>query len=599
MAALFASQPDIASTVDVAPIPDGVTPVRGRDGSDTFLIATEGGRRSWFGQSSMPTISAHETLAGFHSDGGSVSLPGILTGLEPLVLAGKIPDHCAVFVLEEDPLQIKLAMRLYDYEDLISAGRLVFLLEDELDESLRAFFESHPGYALPTRLVNVPHHSAAQIADRQRRLENAGEAVAEVVNRSVEFHARALGERTFGPLPETPRIAVVGTDPRPLSLEQARRADRALRRLQWPHDLCIPDAPANCHMVARLRAIERVSADLVLIVNACAGQLQSVLPPDFPVVSWFLPGADVHAVVGKAQTPNHVIFGSSRTIREQLIQAGVQPDQVELCDPAADDTTYRPVTLTPEELEAWSADVAVLMDRPDDRPEASNVVLESHLSLWRALQSAVLRNPDRYRDEIADDLLEEAQRASGTTLHEGSVRDHFMALLKTRIAPACVARAAVDALIADGHRVAVWGAHWTRVHRERTIARGAIPVGDDLNRIFNATSIVVFPELSAWAVQTALDALAAGAYALCRFSAESFCREYPGLADLESYLHFYRSRHDLTEIVRSVRSVAGTPAGRAEAARSIVLDKHTVSHRLQAITSRLREREAVSTPTER
>ena len=99
-------------------------------------------------------------------------------------------------------------------------------------------------------------------------MESAGEALAGVVARSIDSHAQALAARTFGPLPDTPRVAVVGTDARPLSLEQARRIVRALAKLQWPYELCVPDAPANCHKVARLRAIERVSAELVLVVNA-------------------------------------------------------------------------------------------------------------------------------------------------------------------------------------------------------------------------------------------------------------------------------------------------------------------------------------------
>ena len=127
-AALRAFQPSVAAILDEVAIPEEVKPATGRDGSDTFLIPDETGRHVWFGGSSMPGISAAEIFAGFRGDGSNASLPGVLTGVEPLVVAGQMAAHTALFVVEQDPLQLKLAMHLRDYSDLFAGGRLVFVL---------------------------------------------------------------------------------------------------------------------------------------------------------------------------------------------------------------------------------------------------------------------------------------------------------------------------------------------------------------------------------------------------------------------------------------------------------------------------------------
>ncbi len=586
LAAFQAFQSSTADVVDGAPIPGGVEPAKGRDGADTFLITTADGRREWFGGSSMPTISAREILANFQADGRSVSLPGVFTGLEPILLAAGLPAHGYVLVTEADPLRIKLALHLHDYTGLISAGRIVFALEADLEHGLCEFFRDHPGYDVPQRLVTVPHLSTAEAAKQRRRVEQAVEAVCAMLGKSAEALARAVAGRARGSLPEKPRIALVGTDAAPASLDQGRRLAKALETMCWPHVVCIPDSPDKCHVVARLRAVERIDADMVLLISATAGQLGSHLPADLPITSWYLPGANVPATVIPAHVPEHTVFACSCTMRDQLISAGVSPDRVELCEPGIDETMR---TNTDNES-SRPTDVAVLMDLPDDRPEAVNVTLDSHLTLWRAMQDVVARSPDRFNNQTAAKMLQEAERVSGTTLVETSVRDRFLMLFKAMIAPVRVARADVDALIEEGLRVALYGAQWSRIFEGRSIARGMIPLGEDLRRVLGDTSIVVSLDLSAWSVQTALDALAAGAAPICRGTAESFRNEYPGLAELVPRVHFYTRRDELIKAVRSVTS-AEKAVGTGPSPNGIgLLPGHTIADRLQAIVRRLRGR---------
>ena len=596
LAALSAIQPKIAALVDTAPVPDGVTPATGRDGSSTFLISTEHGPTVWFGGSSMPAVSAPALFESFHSDGANVLLPGVLTGLEPRILADKLPAFAALFVIEEDPLAIKLAFHLHDYRDLISAGRLVFLEAGDLVQSLRTFFEVHPGYELPKHLLKVPHCPPAKMSELQRRFESAGEAVVEVQSRVVSACVDTLGQRAFGPLPDRPRVAVVGVDPTPSSIVLAGRIARGLAKLDWPHALCVPDSPGCCHLAARLRTVERLSADLVLFVNRGAGRMRSFLPSGLPVASWVLSEACARQIVPGELPEGHLVFAGSNRIADTLVRAGLNRDGIELCAVGADDTIYKPLEPARQPRSAPRVDVAILMDLPDDRPAAVNLTLASHLALWRAIHTAVQANVDRYEDALADELLDRAQKDSGTTLRDASIREQFADLLRTRIAPAHLGRHAAKALIADGYKISVWGENWPEPWKAEGVWPGPIPNDEALNRLFNAVGLVILPGSSLADVQRALDALAAGARVVCRAPDEPFGRQHPGLASVAPYLHFFRASKELTDLVREMRSNADSAVEQVAAAQTIVRREHTVSTRLRAIVDCLRQRPPIPAP---
>ena len=454
LAALRVSQPVVAEKIDSTPIPANVRPATGRDGTNTLQVPGEDGSPVWFGRSSMPSVSTAETCAGFVSNGRNAILPGVLTGMDPIAVAGKMPSHTALFVVEENPLHVKLAMHLYDYAELIAGGRLVFLLTQDLAEHLRILLDAHPGYEVPTQLLMSPQRLPAQIAELQRQLESAGNAASHVHNRVLESCAANIRGRTLGPLPQSPRVAVLSVDAHPTSHEQAHRIGRALAKLSWPHEVCVPNDPRKCHIAARLQAIERVSAEVVLLINSSRGVLGSLLPAGLPVVSWYSPGASVPSTAGAELGNSQSVFVSSRRLAAAMKSAGVPADAVGVCEPCADDTAYRPADAASEDEAGAEYDVAVLVDLPDDRAEACGIALASHRVLWQAIQKTVSKNTGRYRETLAGQLVDDAQAASGVKLQDASIRDHFVTLVRGRIAPACIARTAVP-----GVGLANWAAH--------------------------------------------------------------------------------------------------------------------------------------------
>ena len=590
LAALSEFQPGVAETVKKAVVPESIREATSRDGSPSFLLPNKEGRPSWLGRSSMPSISAPEIFAGLICDGRSVVLPGVLTGLEPILVASRLPPHSTVFVIEEDPVQLKLALHLHDYTDLIADGRIVFVLGggEKSIQGLSEFFDEHPGYELPIHLLPVPQRTSVQVAELQGQIEAAGQRIARSQTRRVEEQAQRVGRRTYVTHPLTPRVAVLGVDPAPASLEQARRIERAMTQLGWPHALCVPDAPSHCHLEARLAAIRQVDADLVLFVNTTVGMSGLTLPDDLPVASWHLPGST--GVTNRRVEPDkqRVFFASSDRVHEELVSSGVASHQVEHCDVAADTVMFHPIERSDDDRKANDVDVAIIADLPDARPAASDITLTSHVALARAVAEVAQNSVSREWPQNLDPMLSEAERISGTSIREPEVRDRFIGFLKERVAPVMRASAAAEALIGAGFRIGVWGRNWPPVSALAEVLRGGIPQPEALNRLFNTARVVLIAETSLWGVQTALDVLAAGGRVIWYGERKRFECEYHRFAPIMEHFHLSQTTDDLLrQVTALVRAAAGDHPG---AVVGLIREEYSVARRLVQISDTIRVR---------
>lgn len=571
--ALRLSQPSVAGIIERFAVSDHVRAATGRDGAPTLQFVA-GGRRSWLGGSSMPTISAAEMFGNSRADAGNVTLPGILTGAEALVVLERIAPYRALFVIENDPLRLKLAMHLYDYTRAMDRGRLIFVLEDDFSARLREVFEQHQGLELPTQMFTVPQRSPAATAELQRRLEQAGEGVLRLQARTTEALVRAMARRARGTLPPSPRTAVVTLDPSPATADQVRRIGRALAQLHWPTEICVPSAPQQCHVLARLKAIERIAADWVLVVNSPAHSLRPLLPDHLPLVCWFGPDAIIPSAVGAAQEADLFCAISARAC-EQLRCAGAPAEAVLRLPPSAD-VSGRPAPGTSEGI----ACVAVVMDVPDDRPDPNGITLPSYLALWQALQAIALRDIDSGQQPNADAMLDQARRTTGAALREKGGRRELIGLLETRIIPAAVARATARALAGAKLRFNLWGSNWPTDAAAQATRCGVIPSTEELPGVFGSADWIVLPWLSEIAVQTALDALAIGARIVLRGSPGAFTRDHPQVAPATPWIHFYYTADDLLRTLRLVR-----PAGHAWIGP-------TVANQLTRLAEKVRRKQA-------
>ncbi len=620
--ALRSRQALVADIIDNAVVPEGVVEAVGRDGSRTFRVpadlrgqpaptsskspvpasttgdvprdirqgtksvqVAEAGKR-WFGGSSMPRISAEEMFCNVGAGGGSVTLPGILTGAEAVEISRRLGPRHAVFVMEESPINLKLAMRLHDYAGLIEQGRLVFVPADDTVSRMRLLFAEHPGYELPGQLFKVPQRTAGQIAEIQRSIEIAGGEVLRVQAQSVSRSVEALRAKKQKPISESPCVAIVGIDDAGPAAEQANRLSQAMNRLGWRHSVCVPERPDLRHVAARLQSIVDISADMVIYIGGAPAAERALLPVEMPVVHVFVGDGVPRSAVVEGRGPFDLFLAVSQPMLVKLLESGVPKGRAGRMEPACHAAT---LCASPVGNETERRTAAVMMDLPDDRPEASGVTLPSQIALWEAMQRIVLRDADRYDDSTAGEVLARAQEECGTALSDEGVSGMFLSLLRSRIGPASVARAMASALVRRGSAVSLWGEHWPAMGRGGDGRRGPIPRSDEMETAVGNALLVVLPWYSRASVQLAVDAMGRGAVVAMRGSHEVFARGYPDLAVAGQSVNFFQRGDELTKLADAVRSDESRFAEEAMDGMREVMAKHTMECRLGQIVERIRE----------
>ena len=594
LSALRGWQAPVADLIDRTDIPDGVTRAAGRDQCDTFLTRSPDGKVVWFGRSSMPTISAPETMARFSDTGRNVILPGIMTGHEPLVALQHMASHCAVFIVERDPLQLKLAMHLCNYVDALDARRLVLIVGegDALIDGFRSFFERNPGFELPLNLFPLPQSSVPDLAALQTWIERAGQVVTEIQARVVASQVKKLADKPNDPTDERRCVAVLSTDPSPAALQQASRVVRAFGVLGTRCSPGVPDRPDRCHVSVRLGAIVDHHADAVLFINSGAEALRALLPARLPITSWYAPGALIPKNIAEALSGDERFLAASLTVRDGLISAGVGADAIALSPPAAQDGADQPDSTATGRASPADDAVTVIADVFDDSADACNLKLTSHRALWAALHAVVERygvaaSPDRLTD-----YLHQAQRASGVKIGEQAVLTLLTEWAMSRLLPAAVTRATVRRLLRTGRRVTLWGQTGLDLQHDALDHRGPVPPSQPLHEILTGSRLLVLPTTSPTTIQTALDALALGKHVIVRRPDVNFETEYPGLTDVAVHLNFYATESELNKGLRQVDAHGGGD-GPGDAV-TLVRTRHTVSARLKHLFGDVREHSASS-----
>lgn len=587
IAELRKSQPDVADLVDAATISENIEKAAGRDGSETFLITDETGKKHWLGYSSSPTFSTEEIFRSFRYEGGNVALPGVQTGLEPIVLLNKLPKYAALFVMEENPVHLKLVFQLYDFAQLLFSGRLVIFLEDHFESEMRTFFQAHPGYEFPRRMVKVPQCPPVTFAQWQRCLETSGQKVMAIHTKCMNESLQRIREQRTDSTSNQLCVAIISSDVRQQTNQFVGRLRRTLDRMGWENQSCIPDQPDRCHLATRLQTMEQVSANWVLSIQAGAESLRSLLPGDLLITNWVLPDATMTPQVAEDCTASGVVLIASSDQYDILSDAGIPSTQLIRCEVAADDTVFYPLeSLDPSEPTA-TLDAAIVINLPNDDAQACGIHLNSHVKLWNTMREITIREADRYETDVAEDIFNRAQQQCGTKIDDPKIRNHFLMLLRLQLAPSVIARMTADAMVQAGYQVGVWGNFWSKDQTSTWIAGGDIPIEHELNQLFHSAKVLVIPDHSASSLQLALDAMCAGVHVIYRSTEQSWRDQYPDLSSALTYIHSYRTMNDLTKKIRLLVST-NKYQDQLVQAREAILKEHTLSHRLQMINDRLR-----------
>jgi len=590
LAVLAARQPELADLIDAAVMPDGAQRATGRDGAPTATYL-EGTRRVWLGATSTPRMTAEAQLGASKIRPGNVCVPGILSGIEALLVLERIAPRFAVFVIERRLELIKLAFHVHAYAPALDTGRLVFLREGALVNDLCQLLARFPGYEYPRHIWTALQKPSTEIESLQQALEQSAGDIERYHAEVVAGLADSVASVVASEQPPAGRIAVLAMDDSVMSHDVAVGVVQAAAGDNLNASLLVPDRPDRCHVAAGLQFVRDTKPELIIAIGGETAGLRAVVPESLPVVTWYLPMAAAQSFCPALGPVDHVLAGSPGVLN-RLLGTGIPADRISLCPPGARMAIRGRVPTkrsTGDRLR-----VALFADLPDDRADACGISLGSHAQLWEALRSSARSAAEHERTVDLRQLLAHAQTQLEIRLSDDGMVDDLCACADEHILPVAMCAAVVDALPANACEIDLYGGRISQFTGEGACACGPIPSGDALDRVLSEVDCLVLPVADERAWQWCVDAMAAGVSVWCH-SDDGFetAAAHSGFEFLLG-VHWFHHVRELKKRWREfgVKSVSDDSA--AEVRRS-VHEGHTLADRLRWI----RRLDGVQSPRDR
>lgn len=566
--------------IDAAVMPDGAQRATSRDGAPTATYL-EGTRRVWLGATSTPRMTAEAQLGASTIRPGNVCVPGMLSGIEALLVLERIAPRFAVFVIERQLELIKLAFHVHDYAPALDAGRLAFLREDALVGDFCQLLARFPGYKYPQHIWTALQKPGAEIESLQHTLEQAAADIERYHAEIVAGLANSVASDLASKPPPAGRIAILAMDDSAMSRDVAVGLVQAAAGDDLKASLLVPDRPDRCHIAAALQFVRDEAPELILALGGETARLRAVLPESLPIVTWYLPTAATQSFCPALGPVDHVLAGSPGVLN-RLLGAGVSADRISLCPPGARMPVRGRVPAKPPT--GHRLRVALFADLPDDRADACGISLGSHVQLWEALRSSARSAAEQERTVDLRQLLARAQTQLGIRLSDDGVVDGLCACAGEHIVPVAMCAAVVDALLASACEIDLYGNRLSQFTGEGACACGPIPSGGGLDRVLSEVDCLVLPVADERAWQWCVDAMAEGVTVWCR-SQDGFeaAATRPGFEFLQG-VHWFHHVRELKKRWREFRAASASDESAAEVQRA-VQSAHTLPDRLRWIHS--------------
>lgn len=575
-------QPELADALRATPRLPGAALHRSRDGGWTFRIQDESGSASWIGASSMPRVSAEALFGNLSSAASGVVLPGVLTGMEPLVAAQSLAASCAVFVCEADLARIRLALELYDYRELLTSRRLVFLTDLPARDGFARFFDRYAGFEFPCRLLRTPQVAAERFEALQREVEAAAALVHRLQQERVEVLRAAL--------PAVPRsrqrppaVVAISAEADAARCAWMTRIERAVQRIGWSGTALAPSDPSSRHVAAILSAVGEHDADIVLLVDGAAQALASLLPPDREIVVWLTPALTPESATALCGGMEHPTFVSTTAQLSAVRAAHPGAQCVELLEPPIGENAIegggngRP----PSE-----PGVKLLIHAADDRPEAVGIRLASHETLVAAMQRICMERVQSGSSAPSHGILGEAERRAGFALQDDELRARLEGLVASRLMPAAWTRAVWSSLTRAGLCPEVSG--------DRAFPLSLKAAGVELSSDWHSRgvaetggrAVTVWPVCGAADAVALIETVATGSAVVARRYTQDLAVTHPMLHALLGAVHWFDRPEEAARLARKLAGAPGTPPPRPMQAPA-GLERHCMAARLTDLLARV------------
>lgn len=469
--ALRLVDPTCAQRLADLPIPDTVQPATGRDGQKTWQIRRDAHRIEWFGHTSMPTVSAEGLLSGFNPGAGNIALPGIGSGREAQLLSERLGRHRTAVVLETDPLNLALALRLWEVPGALRSRQIILLLADDpprLGERLLQLCQEHPGFDLPSRMLAWPWRSKEENQAYQGVIEQVAGRL-HPIRSQAWTQLLAKMKSPDGPDASPAALAVLTTVPAVVTRRLAAWLSDGAQAAGLASVAHFPESPLTAGPLAGLSAAAELASPAqavqVLLLEQCRHHWP-LAEVDRPLISWLV-GVDALGEGWQFPTGhNDLAVVSTIRQREQLL-ARDWPEQRVL---------HVPIFITPKAfetpLDGPRDGVLLLADLPPEDPDQANITLYSHKMLWEALRDRLGKQGDNWTPHEAQRWLLAAQSATGIDLADPTVQEEVLERVRAVLAPAVLLNRTARAILNAGLPLRIAGRGWDRLDWTKDIHEG-------------------------------------------------------------------------------------------------------------------------------
>jgi hypothetical protein len=570
LAAMASWTPESARAIAAAKDPPSARQTAARDAEPTFTWEDAAGRPSWLGRTTMPRLRAEALLESFDPGMGNVLFESFGHGVEARLLLLRLLPHQALIVVDEEPVQVRLSLRLADYSPDLRRGRLLVFAGPEAWSSLQSFLATHDGFLPPERILSWPwfdHRHGTRLSNRLSSINTA------ILQRRAGSPPRPI-KSAAARHAATPRLAILSNLPDERIHRLAARIAAAAEHIEVPASRFVLDDPALVHPSAITAALATAAPTLSLLLDVTPDALPYPVPPGNLCI--MAPGGNRIPPESLAGLSTHAFLAvRSSTQKAAALAAGLPEPRVLVLPPAAA-AGAGPRPSPP------AGRVALVGDRLDISAAAAGLHLASHCRLWEAVTAMISADCDAHEKTRPEELLTAALRRVEFNIESREVRAGLADRIHTMLRPGLIRRETCLALDRAGIGFDLFGAGWATDRELSRAWRGHWPahsvVGDE------APGLLVFLEVSDHIAEQLLDAVAAGCVVAARALDPGLAAT--GLADVldpERHLCLFRTRAGLIDLIRRFTGSPADLAGRALAASAEVCSGHTWAHRLRQL----------------
>jgi len=513
LGALAERHPQLADMLADVQVPERYQLQCGDDGTLNYRDTLAEDCSGWFGHTAMPTVRDRMLADQFQFGADNLLLWSIGHGLALKLLLERVRSYQTVFVIEEDQLNVALALRLHDLAKYIVAGQLVIICEPAGLKGLKRFLDENDGYLTPTQMISWPWLAEQQLAAASDRLGQIRTAINQIHQLQLEKLSRLISKRSdldqIQPLaahpPQVDQLAVLVMchSTAGKMLELSANLTDALAALGCRVASVLPDRPEHSSLIPYARQIAKQQPHVLILVGQCSGGLAIKLPDNLPTISI-------------VETATNQLPGEGDLKDRELL---VLLNQEEAKTPPADErrTLLQPAVndrLVAECIRlAGTVDsnkLLLLGDYSDADAAEKYIKQKSYQALWRAVRKELEANPQGYWRDGDEGYLRRAEQRCGVELREKELQDAFAAMVARQLAGAVFVDACAGRLTEAGLQFDIWGSGWQVNDQFAHLARPvpAQPV-DQLLKMQAYAGLIV-ADVAGVYLQLILHAIAAG-----------------------------------------------------------------------------------------